>query len=143
MDAKWDKRFLELARHIASWSKDPSTQVGAVIVDNNRRIVSTGFNGFPRGVEDSSERLNNREIKYEMVLHAEDNAIISATEPLVGYTIYVWPLGPCSRCAIKLIQCGITRIVYPKEVDLPERVVENHKLSALLLSEAGISVDRY
>ena len=59
---KWDVRFLELAKQIASWSKDPSTQVGCVVVGPDREIRSTGFNGLPRGIEDSEERLNNREM---------------------------------------------------------------------------------
>ena len=75
---KWDKRFLELAKQIASWSKDPSTQVGCVVVGPDREIRSTGFNGLPRGIEDSEDRLNNREIKYPMICHAEENAIMHA-----------------------------------------------------------------
>ena len=64
---KWDVRFLELAKHISLWSKDPSTQVGCVVVGPDREIRSTGFNGLPRGLEDTEERLNNREIKYPMM----------------------------------------------------------------------------
>ncbi|MBT3764776.1 MAG: CMP deaminase, partial [Rhodospirillales bacterium] len=91
----WDHRFLNLARFIANWSKDPSTQVGCVIADPMMRIVSTGFNGLPSGVEDTIERLENRDIKYEMVVHAERNAIIDAKRDLSGLTLYVWPLMPC------------------------------------------------
>src|ERR1700686_4396012 len=95
---KWDRRFLELAKHIASWSKDPSTQTGAVIVDQKRRIVSVGFNGLAQGVEDKPERLHNRDLKYNMFVHCERNAIIFATQSLAGCTIYVWPFMSCGEC---------------------------------------------
>ena len=73
--SKWDERFLALAHHISLWSKDPSTQVGCVIVDPlNRRVISTGFNGLPVGVEDTAERLENREIKYEMIIQKNVNS---------------------------------------------------------------------
>ena len=71
---KWDRRFMEMARLVASWSKDPSSKVGAVIT-RGKFVVSVGFNGFPQGVVDSEERLTNRELKYPMILHAEINAI--------------------------------------------------------------------
>ena len=108
---KWDMRFLELAQHVATWSKDPSTQVGAVIVRPDRTIASVGYNGFPRGVIDEPERYAEREVKYKMVVHAEANAILSAREPLHGYTCYVLPLAPCSSCAAMIIQSGIQRVV--------------------------------
>lgn len=111
MKLKWDRRFLAIAEHIASWSKDPSTKVGCVIVDHKRRFVSAGFNGIPMGVEDSEDRLNNRAIKLEIVIHAEENALLTARGAVDGCTAYLWPMPPCSRCAAKLIQAGITRIV--------------------------------
>jgi dCMP deaminase len=111
MNIKWDKRFLALAKHIAQWSKDPSTQTGSVIVRPDKTIASIGYNGFPRKIPDNSEYLNNREEKYKRIIHAELNAILNAREPLVGYTIYVWPWMPCSNCALHVIQTGIIRIV--------------------------------
>ena len=80
MSDKWDKRFLELAKHISDWSKDPSTstKVGCIVVGEDREIRSTGFNGFPRGIEDKTERLEDREQKYPMICHAEENAIMHA-----------------------------------------------------------------
>lgn len=107
---KWDKRFIDLAEHISNWSKDPSTKCGAVITDKNK-IVSLGFNGFPQGIEDSNSRLDDREVKYKMVLHAEMNAILFANRSLLGCTIYTYPMPPCSRCAAHIIQAGIKRIV--------------------------------
>lgn len=107
----WDKRFLDLARHIAEWSKDPSTKVGAAIVRPNRTIASVGYNGFPRGVQDLPERLEDRPVKYHFTVHAEMNAILSANEPVTGYTLYVAPLLPCSTCAAAIVQSGISRVV--------------------------------
>lgn len=107
---KWDSRFIELAKHISTWSKDPSTQVGAVIT-RGKKIVSVGYNGFPQGVEDNYEHLHNREEKYPRIVHAELNAILTARTDLAGCSIYTVPLPPCSGCAGAIIQSGITRVV--------------------------------
>ncbi len=116
--SKWEMRFLELARHVAQWSKDPSTKVGAVIVDKNRRVVSMGFNGFARNTNDMPERYSDREEKHAWVLHAEENAIIQASEPLRGMTIYTSSL-PCTRCTARIIQAGILRVVGPHHIEDP------------------------
>lgn len=108
----WDRRFLELARHISTWSKDPSTQCGSVITRGNR-IVSIGFNGFPRGLDDSPELYDNRELKYKLIVHAELNALLFARCDLTGCTLYTWPMMSCPRCAGPVIQSGITRCVAP------------------------------
>jgi dCMP deaminase len=110
---KWDKRFLHLAEVVASWSKDPSTQVGAVIVDADKRIVSVGFNGFPRHMQDGAELYANREFKYSRIIHGEMNAILHARESLADMTLYTWPVLPCDRCAVHVIQSGIARVVAP------------------------------
>jgi dCMP deaminase len=109
--SSWDKRFLELAELVSSWSKDPSTKVGAVIVDNQNIIVSVGFNGFPKGIKDN-DRLNHRDSKYQIIVHAENNALMFAKRPLDGCTIYTYPFMPCPRCAGMIIQSGIKRVVY-------------------------------
>ena len=97
---KWDQRFIDLAMHIADWSKDPSTKVGAVVVDpSTRRVVSTGFNGFPVGVEDTADRLENREIKYEMVVHAEQNALVFCGAPISRLHAIRYPTA--SVCAMR------------------------------------------
>lgn len=106
----WHHRFLDLAKLVASWSKDPSTQVGSVIVDKQNRIVSIGFNGFPKNIGDDT-RLNDRETKYNIVVHAECNAIMFANKPLAECTIYTYPFQPCSRCAGMIIQSGINKVV--------------------------------
>lgn len=137
---KWDKRFLELAENIATWSKDNSTKVGCVIVRPDKTIASVGYNGFPRGVNDDEERYNNRNLKLMMVKHAEENAIYSSKEPLNGYTAYVTH-HPCSLCTGSLIQNGIKRIVtkVPKN-DFAERFKESFEVSKMMLNEAGIEL---
>jgi dCMP deaminase len=147
-EEKWDRRFLEMARMVAGWSKDPSTQCGAVIVRPNRSIASVGFNGFPRRVADHEHLLNDREQKYARVVHAEMNAILSAREPLDGYTLYSYPasLSPsCERCTAHIIQAGITRVVhlvdYTSEFAL--RWKANAELAMAMFGEAGVTVTGY
>ena len=142
MTSKWDLRFIGLAQHISTWSKDPSTKVGCVVVGEDREIRSTGFNGFPRGINDDDERLMDREKKYPLICHAEENAIMHAARigvSLKDSTAYVtWP--PCSRCARSLIQAGIREIVYPETGKIPERWIEDFTISDSMLSEAGVAV---
>lgn len=107
---KWDPRFLDLAKHVASWSKDPSTKVGAVIVRPDKTIASTGYNGYPKKMRDIG--MENREEKLSRVIHAEMNAIhFCKDQSLEGYTLYVWPMMPCDRCCVHVIQSGISRVV--------------------------------
>ena len=136
---KWDERFLELAKLVGSWSKDPSTQVGAVIVDDNKRIVSIGFNGFPKGVEDSEKRLVDREEKYAIIVHAEANALMFANTSVEGCTLYTWPFQPCSRCAGLIIQSGIKRVVSVIHDD--DRWKKNFAISRKLFDESGITLE--
>ena len=142
MASKWDLRFIELARHISEWSKDPSTKVGCVIVGEDREIRSTGFNGFPRGIDDTSERLEDRNQKYPMICHAEENAIMHAARigvSLKGTMAYVtWP--PCSRCTRSLIQAGVSEVVYPSNVQIPDRWQSDFDIASEMMSEAGIIV---
>ena len=142
MSNKWDIRFLELAKHISGWSKDPSTKVGCVVVGEDREIRSTGFNGFPRGISDDNERLTDRNKKYPLICHAEENAIMHAARigvSLKGSTAFVtWP--PCSRCARSLIQAGIREVVYPSQKEIPERWIEDFTVSNGMLEEAGVLV---
>ena len=140
MSEKWDRRFIDLALHISEWSKDPSTKVGCVVVGEDREIRSTGFNGFPRGIEDSMERLEDRELKYPLICHAEENAIMHAARigiSLKDCTAYVtWP--PCTRCARSLIQAGVTEVVYPDNIEIPDRWVEDFERSSSMMEEAGV-----
>ena len=109
---EWDDRFFDLADMVGSWSKDPSTKVGAVIIRPDRTIASVGYNGFPRGVDDSPEIYEDRPTKYMRIVHGEANAILSAREPLHGYTLYVTPLHPCATCSGLIIQAGIKVVNY-------------------------------
>lgn len=118
---RWDVRFLELAQLVSSWSKDPSTKCGAVIVRPDYTIASVGYNGFPKSMADRQEWYDNREEKYSRVVHCEMNAMIHCHEPLGGYTLYTYPFACCDRCAVHMIQAGIKRFVYPS---IPEDKVE-------------------
>ena len=142
MGNKGDLRFLHLASHISDWSKDPSTKVGCVVVGSDREIRSTGFNGFPRGIKDTSERLDDREQKYPLICHAEENAIMHAARvgvSLKGCVAYVtWP--PCTRCARSLIQAGVVEVVFPEDIDVPERWVADFDMSMSMMKEAGLEV---
>ncbi len=114
MASKWAKRFIQMAELVGSWSKDPSTQVGAVITKQNR-IVSVGFNGYPHGISDSAE-IDERETKYLKTLHAEENAILFAKRDLDGCEIWVTHF-PCPNCAAKIIQTGISVVHCPAQTD--------------------------
>lgn len=138
----WDRRYLELAKHVASWSKDPSTQVGAVIVNRNR-VVSLGYNGFASMVADTPERWNNRELKYKLVVHAEQNAIISAGDKAIDSTLYVYPSfgspNICHDCAKLAIQAGIAHVVGYKAKEPNPRWAESLALSAEMFREAMVT----
>lgn len=139
----WDQRFLHLAKHISTWSKDPSTQVGAVAI-RDRRILATGYNGFPRGVEDSEDRLQDREQKLLRTVHAEGNIVAQASlhgVSLSGASIYIWPFLPCSSCCTLLIQAGVLRVVVP-DIEIPERWLVSFTTSVGMLQEAGLMLDR-
>ena len=139
MSNKWDLRFLELAKGIAGWSKDPSRKIGAIAVDD-RSVIAQGYNGFPRGIEDYAERYEDRDLKYKLVVHAEMNVIYNATYngvSLDGATLYVWGLPVCSDCAKGVIQTGIRRVVMPEQ-DIPDHWTESWKLTQTMFEEANI-----
>lgn len=137
----WDLWFLGLAEYVASASKDPSTKVGAVIVDSKRRIVSLGYNGLPAGIEDTEERLSNRELKYKLIVHAERNALLFSNSKVENCTIYTWPFMPCSSCASLIIQSGISRVVSLNSEN--PRWLEDFFLSTRLFSEASVDLVLY
>ena len=139
---KWDIRFLEMAKLVASWSKDPSTKVGTIAV-RNRTVIAQGYNGFPRGIDDN-DRLDNRTVKYMYIVHSEMNAIYNAAEngvSLKGSTIYTVGLPVCHDCAKGLIQVGIKRVVTP-EIKTPERWLKSLRLTKEMFKEADIVWDR-
>ena len=129
---KWDLRFLEMARNAASWSKDPSTKVGAIIVDDDKRVISVGYNGFPKGVRDD-ERLDDRQEKYKIIVHAERNALLFANTNVKNCHIYTYPFLPCSVCAGMIIQAGIKRVVSVKNNNL--RWQQDFKVSRKMFQE--------
>lgn len=136
---KWELRFMDKAKEVSTYSKDPSTKVGAVIYDPVKRLqVSEGYNGFPMGIKDTPERLNDRETKYKMVLHAESNALDFANCDVTGFHLFIYPFLPCSACTCRIIQNGISKVYAPDY--MPERWMENFNLSLILLEEAGIEV---
>lgn len=138
--ARWDDRFLRLADEVSTWSKDPAAKVGCVIVSPDRQIIATGYNGFPRGVEDSATRLYDKETKLAMVIHAEANAVLFADRhSLKGATAYV-TRSPCSHCAGMLIQAGVKRICADDRIFTGSwaKVTE---LSREMCDEAGVEID--
>jgi len=145
IDTKWDIRFMRIAKEISTWSKDPSSQIGAVIVNDDRRILATGYNGFPRGIADTEERLSNREEKYPRIVHAELNSLMNALYSGVSVkdaTIYVYGLPVCSDCAKSVIQSGIKRVVVNMEAIESNEIWNEqwNKLSKPMFDEAKISV---
>jgi len=142
LSSKWDNRFLDLAESIAGWSKDPSRKIGAVAVGRKREILAQGYNGFPRGIDDSPLRYDNREEKYKLVVHAEMNVIYNASYNgvcLNDSTLYVHGLPVCSECAKGIIQVGITRVVMRKQTDLPEIWKESCTRTKSMFEEAGVN----
>jgi dCMP deaminase len=134
--SKWADRFLALAEHIAEWSYDPSTKVGAVIVDNKHRVISMGYNGFPRGVRDLSRRYADKETKHLYVCHAERNALDNAPMSVEGCTMYV-ALLPCNECAKSIIQNGISKVITYK----PDREDKfNWEITRTMFREAGVTL---
>lgn len=107
----WDERYLSIAKEISTWSKDPSTKVGAVIADRYGRIVAVGFNGFPKKIADTMHRRHDRNIKYKMTVHAEANVVLIAGHAARKGKIYVHGAPICADCAGIIIQAGIKRVV--------------------------------
>ena len=144
MTNKWDRRFLALAQHIATWSKDPSRKIGAVAVGEHRNILATGYNGFPARIIDTEERLNNRDLKYDLVVHAEMNCIYNAGKEGVSLrraTMYVWGLPVCHECAKGIIQAGFYRVVIADENYTDEKWINSFEKTQKLFREAGIICD--
>lgn len=146
MSEKWDRRFLALAEHIAQWSKDPSTQVGAVLVNDEGIVTGLGYNGFARGVADTDERLNDRPTKYALVVHAEVNAILMAGDKAKGCTLYVWPSFSipciCHDCCKTAIQVGVKEVVglspTPENAERAKRWQDSIDTSRMMCDEAGV-----
>jgi dCMP deaminase len=142
----WDEYFLEIARVVAKRSPDRSTQVGCVIVGQDHEVKSTGYNGFPRGVDDENDDWHARPKKYDVTEHSERNAIYLAAKNGVstnGCTMYcTWM--PCPDCARAIIQCGITKVILDKDFkpteETKDRWEEKHKISEELFDAAGTEI---
>ncbi len=142
--SRWDVRFLRIAEEVRFWSKDPGTKVGCVLV-NDRRILSTGYNGFPSTISDDLERYIDREYKLSVTVHAEKNAILNAAKngtKVEGSTLYV-TFPPCSQCASAVIQAGVAKVVCPDPALAPERWRSNFVAANNLFYEAGVQVLYY
>jgi dCMP deaminase len=130
---------MRLAEHIAQWSKDPSTKVGSVIVDHDRRLVGTGYNGFPRGVGDEDWRYAEKMVKYKLVVHAEANSIMNAVKSVRDCTLYATKF-PCTECAKLIIQMGISRVISPLPADDGSVWSEDARFSMQMFKEALVAV---
>ena len=147
----WDEYFMTLAYLISMKSKDPSTRVGAVIVNEDNEIISTGYNGLPRGVDDTAERYADKNYKYLSSNHAEENAVLHCSKIGIAskncsiYTTWI----PCSRCAKTIIQTGIKEVIY--DANFPGNSSNNQNeywkesidISKELLLEAKVKIREY
>jgi len=142
---KWDKRFIKVAKEVASWSKDPSKKIGCIAV-KDRRTIATGFNGFPRGIADISDRLQDRDLKYRYVVHAEMNCIYNASYhgvSLDGSTFYIYGLPVCSECAKGIIQVGVKRVVWKSMTkEIPAKWWDSSMITEEMFLEAGVEYER-
>ena len=142
---KWDIRFTRMAKEVAEWSKDPSTQVGSIAV-KNRKIIATGYNGFPKGVKDAPRDLYDREMKLKLTVHAEKNMIYNAVEhgvKLKGSTVYIWGLPTCEECWKGLVQVGVSRVVMPDIEFNGGKWKEGCKFAKEYMEDVGIEVTEY
>ena len=142
LGSEWNRRYLGLAYEVSKWSKDPSTKIGAIAVGNKGQVLAQGYNGFPRKIRHSDERLNNRELKYKYVVHAEMNLIYNAGYngvSLDGSTVYVTGLPVCSECAKGLIQVGVKQVIMPYQEGTPEVWKNSFEFTKELFEEAGVA----
>lgn len=143
---KWHYRFMDVAKLVATWSKDPSTQTGAVVVGPDREIRATGYNGLVRGVDDNRPERNERPIKYDFYEHAERNAIYNACltgTSLKGCVFYATHY-PCTDCTRAIIQSGI-KMVVTNEMIIDEKTPQGTwrdklEFSSQMLKEAGVEL---
>ena len=145
-DKKWNYRFMEIALFVSTWSKDPSTKVGCIVVGPDKEIRSQGYNGFPRGVDDTKPERQTRPTKYSFYEHAERNAVYNAClfgATLKGCTLYV-TTPPCADCARAIIQSGIKRVYYLEPAANATNITtagnwrETVKTSFQMFEEAGV-----
>lgn len=143
--SNWPKRYMSLAKEVASWSKDPSTKVGAVAVGSKGQVLSQGYNGFPRGIADSEHRYQIKVEKYKYVVHAEMNCIYNATYngvSLDGADMYIYGLPVCSECAKGIIQVGVKKIFVSEEcITAQPKWFESWLTTKDMFDEAGVEIE--
>lgn len=137
----WDERFLSMAKLVSTWSKDPSTKVGAVIVTPDNVVVSVGYNGFAKRMPDAEEHYADRTAKYSRIVHAETNAILLARGDVRGFTLYC-TFPPCDRCAVQIIHAGIIRVACPRAVEseAAERWRTSFETARQYFGESGVTL---
>jgi len=142
---KWDLRFIKLAEGVSTWSKDPRRKIGAVAVDPvDKRVLSTGYNGFPKWIRDDPQRMSDSYIKSKYIIHAELNCIFGAVYTGVSLkdaTLYVYGLPPCTECAKGIIQVGIRRVICQYKTSSEDvRWTESFTHSQAMFIEAGVEL---
>jgi dCMP deaminase len=136
---------MSLAKAISSWSKDPSTKVGAVAIGDKGQVISQGYNGFPRRFDDSIEKYENRDTKYKYVVHAEMNCIYHATHnglSLEGAKLYVYGLGVCHECAKGIVQVGIKEVYASCNPESELRWINSFALTKDILKKGGVNYEQ-
>lgn len=141
MNYKWIKRYLQMARFVSDWSKDPSTQVGAVIVTPTNQPVSFGFNGFPRGMSDNADRYEDKAFKHRHVIHAETNAILNAKRSVDSCLLFVTH-PPCQHCAGSIVQAGIKEVysIHPNDAFMKRWSMDD---TIQVFKECGVFFETY
>lgn len=144
MSNKWHNRFIELAKLVSTWSKDPRTGIGAVIV-KDKRIIATGYNGFPSRIRDDDYRLSDRETKLRLTIHAEINAILQAGKygvPLDDATLYIYGLPPCENCIKTILATNISEVIFKLDNNKKHSPEWQQQFDACraLLAEGGVSI---
>lgn len=148
-DEKWFERFMSMADLICKWSKDPSSQVAAVAINQKRQLLSMGYNGFPRRIKDDESRYAVREVKYKYVLHAEQNLISNAVSNGISLdhsVVLVSGIPPCERCALELIQADISTVVVKGsditklQIEKRDTWIDGFRLACELFEEAKVKI---
>lgn len=137
--ASWDETWLSVAIVVSKRSKDPRMQVGAVLVSPDNSSVSVGYNGFPRGIQDTAERWE-RPIKYKYCIHAELNAMLNCPVRPAGWTLYL-TIPPCSDCALKIVQAGIKKVIYRWDPNPDSQL--DYDFSKQILDEANVQLEQF
>ena len=138
---KWIRNYMGVAEQVSSWSKDPSTKCGAVAVGKFGQIISQGYNGFPRGVDDRPDRYADKETKYKYVVHAELNCIYNAAlngTSMNGSMLYVYGLPVCNECAKGIVQIGVSKVFMKYPTDISDKWKNAFSHTKDMFDESGI-----